>query len=92
MVYTPVAASNVAVPGGVTLPTSDWFSKMPSELMAVCAAAMLDPTNPNANAENVSSPVHLFFRYTKNVSFVDGITLGQVKLELLDIAWTQDFN
>jgi hypothetical protein len=92
MVYTPVAALNDAVPGGVTLPTSDWFSKMPSELPAVCAAAMLDPTNPNANAENVSNPVRASFRYTMNVSFVDGIILGQVKLELLDKARTQDFN
>jgi hypothetical protein len=81
MVYTPFSASNVAVPGGVTLPTSDWFSKMPSELLAVCAAPMLDPTNPNANAENASNPVPLFFRYTMNVSLLDGIILGQVTLE-----------
>src|ERR1017187_8064302 len=77
MVYTPVAPSNVAVPGGVTLPTSDWFSKMPSELLGICAAARLDPTNPNANAENASHPVPLFFRFTMNVSLVDGITLQQ---------------
>jgi hypothetical protein len=65
---------------------------MPSDLLAVCAAAMLDPTNANANAENASNPVPLFFRYTMNVSLVDGITLGQVKLELLDMARTQNFN
>ena len=65
---------------------------MPRELLAVCAAPMLDPRNPNANADNASNPVPLFVRYTINVSLLDGITLGQVKLELLDTARTQDFN
>jgi hypothetical protein len=65
---------------------------MPSESLAVCAAPMLDPTNPHANAKNPSSPASLFFQCTVNVSLLDGITLGRVKLELLDTAKTQNFN
>jgi hypothetical protein len=47
--------------------------------------------NQNANAKNASNSVPLFFRYTMNVSLVARITLGQVKLEPLDMARTQNF-
>ncbi len=42
----------VATPGGTTLPTSDWFSKMPSPLAAVCAPAMPDAMQSKRQRRN----------------------------------------
>jgi hypothetical protein len=91
MVYTPVAASNVAVPGGVTPPTSDWFSNIPNELLAVCGVAMLDAKKPSANADNASNPVPLFPRYTMNLPSGQNDSRS-CKLEFLNRAITPTVN